>query len=124
MSALTQRAPTPFGLNTYFATFQSEPGCRMRLKSAIRRRSLLELHEFAQNRVVQSANPVVLIEKAPAHYAALINHEHRRLGNLAFRVVEIVSVDDLVICVRENREPQLEFAGELAALVGTIDADG
>ena len=85
---------------------------------------LLDLHEFGQNSVVQSANSIVFIEEAPAHYGALINHEYCWLSNLAVRIIKGISIYDLMIGVGKNRKRELQLVGELATLVQIVDADG
>lgn len=67
---------------------------------------LKDLLQLLKNNVFERPYFVVLFEKRPSHDAFCIKDVGRGLRNLPIRVIEVVSVDDLVIHVRENREMQ------------------
>ncbi len=60
---------------------------------------LLELPQLSQDRIVQGANPVILIEKGPAHHALLVNDQDCRLGDFAIGVKEVICVNDPMLGV-------------------------
>jgi hypothetical protein len=84
---------------------------------------LFELPQFGQHRIVHRSNPVIFIQIDPANNASLVQNEHPWLGNLSFRIVQVVRVDDLVIGVGQNGKGQLQPVRKVAIPGLIVDAD-
>ena len=60
---------------------------------------LIELQQLSQDRIVQGANPVIFIEKGPAHHALLVDDQDCGLCNFAVGVKEVICVNDPMLRV-------------------------